>query len=156
METISRPAEGEGGARRGLFADLVASGRFCRDTPFGGMLHRGSTSLREIAPGESLHVCIDASDRVSVHVDRFSPVAGGRPDGTCRYTVGAVLAHLAVHVAAQLRRLVHGARGRHRCRLRCELVEAPGPRRRRPSRTPSSPPAGRSARRPRGSTRPSG
>ena len=109
--------------RRRLFADLVASGRFCRDTPAGGILHRGSVSLREISEGDSLHVCVDGDDRVSVHVDHFSPVAGANADGTCRYSVAAVVAHLAAHVRDQLRRAVRGARGQHRCRLECELVD---------------------------------
>lgn len=117
----------EASEKHAFFADLVASGRFCRDTPLGGILHRGSTSLREISDGDSLHVCIDADDRVSVHVDRFSPVAGGCPDGTCHYSVRAVLAHVVAHLTAQMRRLVRGARGQHRCRLECELVDEAEP-----------------------------
>ncbi|HET9441968.1 MAG TPA: hypothetical protein VFO65_01525 [Acidimicrobiales bacterium] len=113
--------------RRRLFADLVATGRFCRDTPAGSVLHRGRVSFREISDGDSLHVCVGDDDRVSVHVDRFSPVAGANPDGTCRYSVGAVVAHVVAHVSAQVRRLVRGARGQHRCRLECELVDASGP-----------------------------
>jgi hypothetical protein len=109
--------------RRRLFADLVDSGRFCRDTPVGGILHPGSVSLREISDGDSLHVCVDGDERVSVHVDHFSPVAGAKADGTCRYTVGAVVAHLVAHVRDQLKRTVRGARGQHRCRLECELVD---------------------------------
>lgn len=111
--------------RRRFFADLVATGRFCRDTPAGGVLHRGRVSLREISDGDSLHLCVDGHDRVSVHVDRFSPVAGAHPDGTCRYSVGAVAAHVVAHLSAQLRRLVRGGRGQHRCRLECELVDGP-------------------------------
>ena len=109
--------------RRRFFADLVASGRFCRDTPAGAILHRGGVSLREISDGDSLHVCVDRDDRVSVHVDHFSPVAGANPDGTCRYSVGAVLAHLVAHVREQLRQVARGARGQHRCRLECEFVD---------------------------------
>lgn len=115
---IAAPAD-----RRRFFAELVESGRFCRDTPLGAIFHRGSMSLREVSDGDSLHVCIDGADRVSVHIDRFSPVAGACPDGSCRYSLGAVLAHVAAHISAQFRRLVRGARGQHRCRLECELVE---------------------------------
>ena len=117
IDTVAKPD------RRRLFADLVASGRFCRDTPVGGILHRGSVSLREISDGDSLHVCIDGDERVSVHVDHFSPVAGAKADGTCRYSVGAVVAHLVAHVRDQLQRTVRGVRGQHRCRLECELVD---------------------------------
>lgn len=118
-DRLERPAE-----RRRLFADLVASGRFCRDTRAGAILHRRAVSLREISDGDSLHICLDGDDRVTVHVDHFSPVAGANPDGTCRYSVGAVVAHLVAHVRDQLQRAVRGGRGQHRCRLECELVEA--------------------------------
>lgn len=121
VSTDTIPAEE--GDRREFFADLVASGRFCRDTRLGSILHPGTMSLREITDGDSLHVCVDGEDRISVHVDRFSPVAGGCPDGSCRYSVRAVVAHVVAHVAAQARRLVNGARGGHRCRLECALVE---------------------------------
>lgn len=117
IDTIAEPD------RRRFFADLVASGRFCRDTPVGGILHRGTVSLREISDGDSLHVCVDGGDRVTVHVDHLSPVAGARADGTCRYSVGAVVAHLLGHVRDQVQRATSGVRGRHRCRLECELVE---------------------------------
>lgn len=112
-----------GPQRSGLLADLVASGRFCRDTRLGGIFHPGVGSLREVTEGDSLHVLVGGDDKISVHVDRFSPVAGGRPDGCCRYSVRAVVSHLAAHVAAQARRLASGARGRHRCRLECESVD---------------------------------
>jgi hypothetical protein len=123
VTTASPPTAPEGAERRRFFAELVASGRFCRDTPLGGILHRGTVSLREVAPGDSLHVCIDAENRVSVHVDHYSPVAGGRPDGTCEYSVRAVVTHLVAHLRSQVQRLARGARGQHRCRLECELVE---------------------------------
>ena len=130
MDTTSTIAEAVGASnnadRRRLFSDLVASGRFCRDTRLGGLLHPGSVSLREITDGDSLHVCIDGDDTVSVHVDRFSPVAGGCPDGSCRYSARAVAAHVVAHLVSQARRLASGARGRHRCRLECELVEVGG------------------------------
>ena len=117
-EATATPAD-----RRRFFDELVESGRFCRDTSLGAIFHPGSVSLREVSDGDSLHVCIDGRDRVSVHVDRFSPVAGACPDGSCRYSLGAVLAHVAAHISAQFRRLLRGARGQHRCRLECELVE---------------------------------
>ncbi len=111
-------------ADRGFLAGLVASGRFCRDTRLGGILHPGAVSLREVTDGDSLHVIIGDEDRISVHVDRFSPVAGSTDGGCCTYSVRAVFAHMAAHVAAQVRRLLSGGRGGHRCRLQCEQVEA--------------------------------
>lgn len=110
--------------RPGFLSDLVAGGRFCRDTRLGGILHPGVVSLREVSDGDSLHVLISGEDKISVHVDHFSPVAGGREDGCCTYSVRAVLAHVAAHVADQVRRLARGARGDHRCQLHCEQVEA--------------------------------
>lgn len=125
METAETVSTRQAAAseRRRFFADLVATGRFCRDTRAGGMLHRGQVSLREVSEGDSLHVCIDGEDKVSVHVDHFSPVAGANPDGTCRYSLGAVVAHVVAHVNAQLRQVFRGGRGAHRCRLECELVD---------------------------------
>lgn len=125
MEAPSRPTTNleTGPPRRGFLADLVASGRFCRDTPLGSILHPRVESLREVTDGDSLHVLVGRDDKISVHVDRFSPVAGSRPDGCCRYSVRAVITHLAAHVAAQARQVARGARGRHRCRLECESVE---------------------------------
>lgn len=107
----------------GFLHDLAASGRFCRDTRMGGVLHRGGVSYREVSDGESLHVSIVDGTRVSVHVDHFSPVAGTRDDGCCTYSVRAVVSHLWTYLAAQARQLARGARGRHRCRLVCEQVE---------------------------------
>lgn len=107
----------------GFLQDLVASGRFCRDTRAGGVLHRGAVSYREVSDGDSLHVCVVDDTTVSVHVDHFSPVAGTRDDGCCRYSVWAVVAHLWAYLGSQARQLVRGARGQHRCELECELVE---------------------------------
>lgn len=124
--TAAEAATGDTGGRRGFIEHMTASGRFCRDTPIGGVLHPGVVSFREITDGDSLHVCIDGDDRITAHVDRFSPVAGARPDGCCRYSVRAVAAHVLAHLVAQARQLAHGARGRHRCRLTCEQVEVEG------------------------------
>ncbi|HET7489062.1 MAG TPA: hypothetical protein VFJ85_14120 [Acidimicrobiales bacterium] len=120
-----------------LFGDLVATGRFCRDTRLGGLLHRGSVSLREVSDGDSLHLCVEGS-KVTAHVDHFSPVAGTCPDGRCRYSVRAVIAHVVAYLRSQARQLAAGARGRHRCRLECEVVED---ERCEPASPPAPPPA---------------
>lgn len=109
--------------RGGFLEELVASGRFCRDTRMGGVLHRRAVSYREVSEGDSLHVSIVDGTAVSVHVDHFSPVAGARDDGCCTYSVRAVVAHLWAYLKAQAGQLVRGARGRDRCRLECEQVE---------------------------------
>ena len=124
MGALSAATKDLQGEHRGFLADLVSSGRFCRDTRLGGILHPGVVSMREVTDGDSLHVLVDGDDKLSVHVDRFSPVAGTKADGCCEYSVKAVVAHVAAHVASQVRRMVNGAHGRHRCQLHCEQVDA--------------------------------
>jgi hypothetical protein len=67
---------GAGGAHfairdsRVFLRDLLATGRFCRDTPGGGLLHRGQISVREIANGPGLHLSLGDNNRIYVHIDR--------------------------------------------------------------------------------------
>jgi tetratricopeptide (TPR) repeat protein len=79
---------------RAFLQDLLATGRFCRDTPGGGLLHPGKVSVREIATGAGLHLCLDENNRIYVHVDSVCPAAGLTPDGTCRYDHVRSLAHM--------------------------------------------------------------
>ncbi|HEU4867656.1 MAG TPA: hypothetical protein VFV09_08015, partial [Actinomycetota bacterium] len=74
--------------------DLVASGRFCRDTPAGGLLHQGAASFREAVGGGGLHLSLSADNRITVHIYDHSPVAGVRSDGGCRYERTKTLEHL--------------------------------------------------------------
>jgi hypothetical protein len=75
---------------------LLASGRFCRDSHGGGILHSGRISFREIAPesGDALHFAFGPGDHVWVHVDRVSPTAGAQGDGRCRYERKRAAAHI--------------------------------------------------------------
>jgi hypothetical protein len=84
---------------RAFFAGLLASGRFCVDTALGGILHRGSTSVREITSGDSLHLSIDSGNMVSAHVDAISPVASAETGGRCRYDPVRAQAHIGREVA---------------------------------------------------------
>ena len=102
-----------------LFGDLDG-GRFRRDTRWGAILHRGSLSLREARATDALHVAVKG-ERVTVHVDRFSPLALKPGDHRRRYAPVRV----AVHVVSLVGDAVHLFRGKHpeRCELACEIVE---------------------------------
>ncbi len=81
---------------------LEASGRFHRDSRLGRIYHRGAASYRELRPTDSFHVVIDAS-RVSVHVDRISPLKR-RPDGSVRLSLTRILAHNLAGVHGEVTR----------------------------------------------------
>ncbi len=90
---------------------LDASGRFHRDSRLGRIYHRGAASYRELRPTDSVHVIVDAS-RVSVHVDRISPLKRRR-DGSVRLSLTRILAHNLAGVHGDITRLRHRA-GSHR------------------------------------------
>ncbi len=78
------------------FEELVASGRFVRDSHLGGVLHRGHISLREDSPRGSLHVSVKEGNRISVHLDRYSPLGERRArrwGSRSRYSVVRVILH---------------------------------------------------------------
>ena len=91
---------GAGGAHfttsdnRAFLQDLLATGRFCRDTPGGGLLHRGQISVREIADGAGLHLSLADNNRIYVHIDSVCPAVGAAADGTCRYDRMRSLSHM--------------------------------------------------------------
>ncbi len=70
---------------------LDASGLFHRDSRLGRIYHGGAASYRELRPTDSVHVIVDAN-RVSVHVDRISPLKRRR-DGSVRLSLTRILAH---------------------------------------------------------------
>lgn len=81
-----------------FFSSLLANARLCVDTAIGGMLHRGSTSVREISTGDSLHLSLSTGNSVSAHIDAISPVAGREIGGRCRYEPTRALAHIGREV----------------------------------------------------------
>ena len=91
---------GAGGARfttkdnRAFLDDLLATGQFCRDTPGGGILHRGQISVREITDGAGIHLSLAEDNRIYVHIDNFSPADGATADGTCLYDRLRSMAHV--------------------------------------------------------------
>jgi predicted negative regulator of RcsB-dependent stress response len=91
---------GAGGAHfttrdnRAFLQDLLATGRFCRDTVGGGLLHRRQISVREIANGPGLHLALADNNRIYVHIDRVCPAVGPTAEGTCRYDRMRSLTHM--------------------------------------------------------------
>ena len=104
------------------FADLQSSGRFVRDTRVGGMFHAGQVPLREDCLKDSLHVSIGPDNRVSVHIDRFSPLAERRPGRRRAYSVRLVLLHNGRIIVDYVTLVVHRRFGEQRCELVCERV----------------------------------
>jgi hypothetical protein len=91
--------------------ELEDSGRFRRDTRLGALVHRGHISLREVAPSDSLHITVRPNNRVSAHVDRYSPLAKVQPDGAApRYSLPRIAAHNITGMAADAARLIPGRR----------------------------------------------
>jgi len=109
---------------RPLFEQLDATGRFHRDTRLGRLFHPGTVSYRELATTDSVHLSVTRANRVSVHIDRVSPVlvrAGGR----ARYSLCRALAHNATVLSEVVCRLVRRQKPVHRCHLDCEIRWVP-------------------------------
>ncbi|HEX2148824.1 MAG TPA: tetratricopeptide repeat protein, partial [Actinomycetota bacterium] len=133
---------GSGGAHfttrdnRAFLRELLSKGRFCRDTPGGGLFHPGLISVREITDGPALHLSLAADNRIYVHIDRVSPAVNATPDGTCRYDRHRSLAHMRQEVFPLVMRSYRPAaedtKRERRARLNlydaqrawCEAVEA--------------------------------
>ncbi len=111
---------------RVTFEELTATGRFVRDTHLGGMFHKGQVSLREDSPRGSLHVSLKEGNRISVHLDRYSPLAEARArrrPSRSRYSVVRVVVHNVGIVVDYVVLFVTRRFGEHRCELECEKVE---------------------------------
>ncbi len=104
------------------FADLQSSGRFVRDSRVGGMFHAGQVPLREDCPNESLHVSLGRDNRVSVHIDRFSPLAKRKPGRRTAYSVRRVILHNVGIVVDYVILVFHRRFGEQRCELVCERI----------------------------------
>ena len=99
-----------------LLRELEESGRFRRDTRLGAIFHRGQVSLREVSPTHSLHITVGRGNKVSAHVDRYSPLASHQPEQVARYAFCRVAAHNVAGAAGSLARLIPGPRRRRRHR----------------------------------------
>lgn len=112
--------------RRLVFTELDGSGPFHRDTALGRIFHPGTVSFREITTDHSLHITVSPDNRVSVHVDRLSPLAvrSGRP---CRYSLLRAVVHNVVHIAQTAVLVCRGRPAQHRCELDCAVVDLQAP-----------------------------
>ena len=104
------------------FAESQANGRFIRDSRVGAMFHAGQTPLREDCPRDSLHVSVGQNNRVSVHLDRFSPLARRKPGKRRGYSARRVILHNVGIVADYVILVVHRRFGEQRCELECERI----------------------------------
>ncbi|MBW3556301.1 MAG: hypothetical protein KY454_05085 [Actinobacteria bacterium] len=102
------------------FAALESDGRFRRDTGIGRIFHARSLSLREVSRASSLHISI-TGNRISAHVDRFSPLGRGAR-GMARYSLRSIAVHNAAGMAEDLVRLFRGRQGHHRSHLDCQWL----------------------------------
>jgi hypothetical protein len=102
-----------------LIKALEANPAFRRDSVLGGIFHLGKISYRETSPHDSVHIVIDG-DQVSAHVDEVSPLRL-RPDGSCKYAWGRVLAHNLLVLIGDAARRLRGVHGQQRCNLRCQM-----------------------------------
>ena len=107
-------------ARCDLIRALDVNTSFRRDSFWGGILHPGKVSYREIAATDSLHILIDRAGDVSAHVDDVSPLRR-RADGSCRYAWGRVIAHNILVVIEDAARRLRGVHGVQRCSLHCDV-----------------------------------
>ena len=112
------------GTTRGLFGALDAGGRFFRDNALGRIFHPGSVSFREISTSDSLHVAVLPGNRVSVHVDRVSPLLV-RTDGRCRYSLIRTLLHNLGVAGETVVGIVLGRPPPASCQAGCEIGWVP-------------------------------
>lgn len=104
-----------------MFSELDASGRFHRDSTVGRLFHPGTVSFREKSAVDSLHITVSPENRVSVHVDRVSPL-DVRPGRRVRYSVVRTLGHNVVHAFDAAVRACTRRGADHRCHLDCEVI----------------------------------
>lgn len=104
-----------------MFGGLETTGHFHRDSRLGRVFHPGTVSYREKSPNDSLHIAVTPDNRVSVHVDRVSPLST-RSGERSRYSLLRVLRHNVAHGIDSSVRLWRRQPGDHRCELDCEIV----------------------------------
>jgi predicted small metal-binding protein len=109
--------------QRALFRELDGRAPFHRDTALGRIFHPGTLSFREISANDSLHITVSPANRVSVHVDRVSPLEV-RPGRSCRYSLWRAVAHNLTHVSDAVLRLCRRRLTDRRCDLECEVTRA--------------------------------
>ena len=118
----SEPPEGSRHSHAIDFGSLQSAGRFVRDSRLGGMFHGGKVSLREDSSKGSLHVSLGQDNRVSVHIDRYSPLGELKPGRRRGYSVRRVILHNVGIVVDYVILAFHRRFGEQRCELECERV----------------------------------
>ena len=63
-----------------------------------------------MSPTHSLHITVGKGNKVSAHVDRYSPLATNQPEQLARYALHRVAAHNVAGIAGELARLIPGRR----------------------------------------------
>ena len=119
---VPEPASGGEHSHAVDFAQLQTTGRFVRDSRLGGVFHAGKVSLREDSPKEGLHVSLGPDNRVSVHIDRFSPLGKHRAGRRRGYSVHRVILHNVGIVVDYVTLFFHRRFGEQRCELTCEQL----------------------------------
>ncbi len=104
----------------GLFQNLADDGRFRRDSRWGRVFHPRTVSYREARATDSVHLVVH-DDKVSVHVDRFSPLAVQGCSSRRRYAPLRMIAHGLVDVVGEAASVLRG-RHEHLHELTCERV----------------------------------
>ncbi|MGH9280319.1 MAG: hypothetical protein ACRD12_19745 [Acidimicrobiales bacterium] len=111
-------------SRAGLLQGLDGHAQFHRDNALGRIFHPGTRSYRQRSALDSVHLAVHPDNRVSVHVDRVSPLVV-RTGRRCRYSVVRALVHNVVAAAEAVGHLAGRRWGRQRCELDCKIVWVP-------------------------------
>lgn len=84
--------------------DFESDIHYCKDTTFGGLLHRGVCFRQVVGPCDrGRHVCIDSGTVTTDHYDEFSPVERREPNGECNYHFACAYSHIVTEVPAAYR-----------------------------------------------------
>lgn len=97
------------GDAKALIDEVMATGRFCVDSRVGRILHPGAHALREWSNRESLHLSF-CQDRLTAHLDRFSPLSGTRSkvEQRCSYSAARIAIHISGRLGASVARGLQG------------------------------------------------
>lgn len=91
------------------YQQAVQAGRYCRDTGFTGLFHRGKSCYREVPPRNRYtecppgdQVCFDQAGNCEPSYDEVSPVESQNPDGSCNLHFLCSFGHAAKDVVPWL------------------------------------------------------
>ncbi|MGH9127301.1 MAG: hypothetical protein ACRDZ8_21650 [Acidimicrobiales bacterium] len=99
---------------------IEGSQRFRCDTPIGRIFHAGTSSYREMAPVNAVHITLDGN-RISAHVDEVSPLTKDIR-GRTHYSLARAFVHTFYALEGDLGRRLRRNNGGQRCNLDCEMV----------------------------------